>query len=195
MTTVAAPALEARDALSRLIAKVAKGDRNALQSIYNKTSAKLFGVILRILPTRDEAEEILQDVYLTVWLKAPQFDQERGSPITWLATIARNKAIDRRRSLRSYGEELSDTLTDSIPDGGRRGRAIAGPLFQTSRRLKGPAFPIGFRQSRHGFALARKLRSSGAAIPPAKPWFSWPLRSDGFILSSAGRWRRQCPAT
>jgi RNA polymerase sigma factor (sigma-70 family) len=118
MTTVAAPALEARAALSRLIAKVAKGDRNALQGIYEKTSAKLFGVILRILPTRDEAEEILQDVYLTVWLKAPQFDQERGSPITWLATIARNKAIDRRRSLRSYGEELSDTLIDSIPDGG-----------------------------------------------------------------------------
>ncbi|KQT64232.1 MULTISPECIES: sigma-70 family RNA polymerase sigma factor [unclassified Aureimonas] len=77
---------------------VAGGDREALRDIYERTGAKLFGVCLRILGSREEAEDVLQDVYLTVWNKAHSFDAQRASPITWLATIARNRAIDRRRS-------------------------------------------------------------------------------------------------
>ena len=78
--------------------RIAAGERAALQTAYRLTSAKLFGVCLRILHERTEAEDVLQEVYLTVWQKAGDFDPARASPMTWLITIARNKAIDRLRA-------------------------------------------------------------------------------------------------
>jgi len=76
----------------------AAGDAPAFRCLYDATSAKLFGIILRILHERGEAEDVLQEVYTTVWRKAAEFDASRASPITWMATIARNRAIDRLRS-------------------------------------------------------------------------------------------------
>jgi RNA polymerase sigma-70 factor (ECF subfamily) len=78
--------------------RIAGGDRTALQTAYRLTSAKLFGVCVRILHERSEAEDVLQEVYLTVWQKAADFDPARASPMTWLMTIARNKSIDRLRA-------------------------------------------------------------------------------------------------
>ena len=75
-------------------------DRAAFSTLYELTSAKLFGVCLRICGDREAAEEVLSDVYLTVWRRAGAFEPGRASPITWLATIARNRAIDWRRSHR-----------------------------------------------------------------------------------------------
>jgi RNA polymerase sigma factor (sigma-70 family) len=88
----------ARSQLAAALARVAGGDRAALRLIYQDTSAKLFGVCLRILHDRTEAEDVLQEVYVTVWRKAAAFDAGRASPITWLTAIARNRAIDRLRS-------------------------------------------------------------------------------------------------
>ncbi len=84
--------------LALLLAKASEGDAAAFRMLYDLTSAKLFGVIVRILIERGEAEDVLQEVYVTVWRKAGEFDASRASPITWLATIARNRAIDRYRS-------------------------------------------------------------------------------------------------
>ncbi len=77
---------------------VAGGDRAAFHEVYRRTSAKLLGVCLRIFTDRSEAEDVLQDVYVTIWQKAGQFDPARASPITWLVTLTRNRAIDRLRS-------------------------------------------------------------------------------------------------
>src|SRR5260221_5556481 len=87
-----------RSQLVAALARVAGGDRAALQIVYQDTSAKLFGVCLRILNDRSEAEDVLQEVYLTVWRKAASFDPARASPITWLVAISRNRAIDRLRA-------------------------------------------------------------------------------------------------
>jgi RNA polymerase sigma factor (sigma-70 family) len=87
-----------RSQLAAALVRVAAGDRAALRMVYQDTSAKLFGVCLRILNDRSEAEDLLQDVYVTVWRKAASFDPGRASPITWLVAIARNRAIDRLRS-------------------------------------------------------------------------------------------------
>ena len=102
------------------IAGVVRGQPEALEALYRTTSAKLFGVCLRILKDRGEAEEVLQEVYLTVWRKAHVFDPDRGlSPMTWLAAMARNKAIDRLRSRgRRRPAEPIDTaagLADAAP--------------------------------------------------------------------------------
>jgi RNA polymerase sigma-70 factor (ECF subfamily) len=91
-------ATAARSQLAAALVRVAAGDRAALRMVYQDTSAKLLGVCLRILNDRAEAEDVLQDVYLTVWRKAGGFDPGRASPITWLVAIARNRAIDRLRA-------------------------------------------------------------------------------------------------
>lgn len=88
----------ARKQLVAALARIASGDRAALQIVYRDTSAKLFGICLRILRDQSEAEDVLQDVYMTVWRKAATFDADRASPITWLVAIARNRSIDRVRS-------------------------------------------------------------------------------------------------
>jgi RNA polymerase sigma-70 factor (ECF subfamily) len=87
-----------RSQLVAALVRIAGGDRAALRLIYQDTSAKLFGVCLRILNDRSEAEDVLQDVYVTVWRKAGTFDPGRASPITWLVAIARNRAIDKLRA-------------------------------------------------------------------------------------------------
>jgi RNA polymerase sigma-70 factor (ECF subfamily) len=86
------------DILAPLMAQIAKGDRAALRELYDATSAKLFGVCLRILSDREESEDVLQEVYLTIWRRADRFDPARASVTTWISTIARNRAIDRLRA-------------------------------------------------------------------------------------------------
>ena len=95
--------------------RIASGDRGALQQLYQATSAKLFGVCLRILNDRSEAEDVLQEVYIAVWTKADRFDPARASPITWLAVMARNRAIDRQRQV---GRRTSRPIEDAegVPD-------------------------------------------------------------------------------
>jgi RNA polymerase sigma-70 factor (ECF subfamily) len=108
-----------RRQLAAAIRRVADGDRAALRLVYDGTAAKLFGVCLRILKDRSEAEDVLQEVYLTVWRKASAFDEARASPITWLVAIARNRAIDRQRSgtvaRLSEPIETADAVADSAP--------------------------------------------------------------------------------
>lgn len=88
----------AREELVRLLVAVGGDDRAAFSSLYRATSAKLFGICLRICGERQSAEEVLQEVYATVWRRAGGYDPGRGSPIAWLGAIARNRSIDRRRA-------------------------------------------------------------------------------------------------
>jgi RNA polymerase sigma factor (sigma-70 family) len=107
-----------RARLVQALARVAEGDRVALEYVYRSTSAKLFGIILRILDDRGDAEDILQDVYVTIWQKAGSFDATKSSPITWLATMARNRAIDRLRARRARDAapiESAGELVDDAP--------------------------------------------------------------------------------
>lgn len=84
--------------LAQLMPRIAEGDRAALRELYDATSAKLFAVCLRILCDREESEDVLQDVYVTIWRRADRFDPARASVAAWIATIARNRAIDRLRA-------------------------------------------------------------------------------------------------
>ena len=109
------PSADGRNRLVHALHGVAAGDRAALAELYSATSAKLFGVCLRILPDRGEAEDALQEAYLTVWRNAGRFDAARGSPITWLVTLTRNRALDRlrgRKPLRLEPLELGSEVSD-----------------------------------------------------------------------------------
>ena len=102
-------------ALVPVLHAVARGDRPALATLYRRTSAKLFGICVHLLGSESEAEEVLQEIYITVWQKAGRFDEARASPITWLAVIARNKSVDRLRLRRLATTDLGDAA--DVADG------------------------------------------------------------------------------
>ena len=83
--------------LSRLLARAGLGDRAAFATLYERTSSHLLGVVLRIHRDRAQAEDILQEVYVKVWRAAQSFDAAQSQPLTWLTSIARNRAIDSLR--------------------------------------------------------------------------------------------------
>lgn len=122
MQTTSPDQARARQRLVECLVATGAEDRGAFQNLYRLTSAKLFGICLRICGEREAAEDVLQEVYLLVWKRAGAFEPGRASPITWLATIARNRAIDWRRAKGSRElagvEEAVDIADDarSAPD-------------------------------------------------------------------------------
>lgn len=107
-----------RAKLAEALVQSGRGDRSAFATVYTATSAKLFGVCLRIFPDRNEAEDALQDAYLTIWNKASSFESGRASPISWLVAVTRNRAIDRLRAKKKSGttsiEEAAE-IADATP--------------------------------------------------------------------------------
>ena len=94
--------------IENLISRCGLGDRLAFRSLYAATSAKLFGVCLRVLKNRTDAEDVLQESYVKIWHNAAKYQVSGYSPITWLVTIARNQSIDRLRARRPDSVELGE---------------------------------------------------------------------------------------
>jgi RNA polymerase sigma factor (sigma-70 family) len=165
-----------RRQLSAALHRVANGDRRALRLVYDMTSAKLFGICLRILKDRNEAEDVLQEVYLTVWRKASAFEETRASPITWLVAIARNRAIDRLRSAGAASPtlpiEAADTVEDPAPSAAESLEAA-----QEERRVKSCLDELEARQSAairaafmDGFTYEQLALRTGVPLGTMKSW-------------------------
>ncbi len=103
--------------IADLLARVAFGDRQAFDKLYQDTSAKLFGVCLRLLRDRIEAEDALQEVFMKVWQRANRYSQSNASAMSWLIAIARNHAIDRIRARKAVTVDLDEVvgLADKVP--------------------------------------------------------------------------------
>src|ERR1700710_2422037 len=104
--------------IANLIARCALRDRGAFRDLYGRTSAKLYGVTLRILKDRSEAEEALQEVYVKIWQRADRYVPGVYSPISWLVAVARNHSLDRLRTRRPPTEDLEAgfDIADPGPD-------------------------------------------------------------------------------
>ncbi len=125
--------------LSRLLARAGLGDRAAFATLYERTSSHLFAVVLRINRDRAQAEDILQEVYVNVWRAASSFDAAQSQPLTWLTSIARNRAIDSLRRQQTQprlrvagasadgGESEDDDVYETVADD------APGPLELLSR--------------------------------------------------------------
>ncbi|GGB25348.1 RNA polymerase sigma factor [Sphingomonas metalli] len=110
---------DARAHLAATLIATGSEDRAAFRELYRLTSAKLFGIVLRICGERQAAEDVLHDVYLLIWRRAGAWEPGRASPISWLATIARNRAIDWRRaegSRRAAPMAEAPEIADPAPD-------------------------------------------------------------------------------
>jgi RNA polymerase sigma-70 factor, ECF subfamily len=108
-----------------LLQAVARSEEGALTALYDRYRLILFGLLVRILNSREEAEDVLQEVFIQVWRRAADFDEERGRPFTWLVTLTRSRAIDRLRVLAArqrvadsaaleVGAEASDAVADTL---------------------------------------------------------------------------------
>jgi RNA polymerase sigma-70 factor (ECF subfamily) len=150
---------QAQDADIKLLSAIARGEEEALAALYDRYRLILFGLIQRILHSRAEAEDVLQEVFLQVWQKAANFDEARGRPFTWLVTLARSRAIDRLRSLgardrlatasaREETEEVGDAVTDAIlSERGEVVRDALGKLPEEQQQVLLLAYFDGFTQS------------------------------------------------
>ncbi|MBA2252813.1 MAG: sigma-70 family RNA polymerase sigma factor, partial [Nitrospirales bacterium] len=96
-----------------LLTLIAKGDRRAFGQLYDRSSQMLFTLSLKMLGDREEAEDLLQEVYTEVWRKSVRYDERRGSPMAWLITLTRSRGIDRIRARASRGHGLTDSIEDA----------------------------------------------------------------------------------
>ena len=153
----------------KLLKAVARGDEQALAQLYDSYRVILFGLLVRILNSREEAEDVLQEVFLQVWRRARDFDETRGKPFTWLVTLARSRAIDRLRSLgardrvaqasvREAAEEVSDAARDTFRSEQRA--LVTSALSQLPEEQKRPlvlAYFDGLTQSEIAAKLGAPL--------------------------------------
>ena len=161
--------------LVRLLAAVADGDQAAFERLYAATRAKLYGVVLRILRRADLADEVMQEAYLKIWNSAGQFDPALASPITWMVTIARNRAIDLARKKRDVSVEetpgVLERAAESVDPLAARERSeelrrlldCLGRLDPDERRLMLLAYYNGLSREQ----LAAKL---GHPVNTIKTW-------------------------
>lgn len=159
----------AQNSDSEILKLIARGDEQALAALYDRYKSILFGLILRILHSREEAEDVLQEVFLQVWRRAGDFDEARGRAFTWLVTLARSRAIDRLRSLasrertteeatRDVADNISDASLDAIKS--EQSEIVRGALSQLpeeQRRTLLLAYFEGLTQSEIAEALKTPL--------------------------------------
>lgn len=125
--------LHDHDESGRLLLAIANGDGAAFEQLYRTTSSRLYGVCLRILPQRSEAEDVLQEVFANVWRKATQFDPSRASGVTWLTMMARNKAIDYLRANRTSRQLLPIERAEDVAETSPNAQAAAETAMESHR--------------------------------------------------------------
>ncbi len=110
----AAPAPDAAALDAALLARVAQGDQTAFAAFYDRLSGLMVATARRVVGDAAEAEDVVHDVFVSIWEKAGNFDPARGSPAAWAVTLVRNRAIDRVRSRQRRGEILAESAPGDL---------------------------------------------------------------------------------
>ena len=159
--------------LRALLARVATGDAGAFRMLYESTSPKLFGFALRILHRRELAEDVLQESFAAVWHSARDYRPHLSAPMTWMATIVRNKAFDALRAadhaIEIDGNDFEEAVLRALEDPG----ATPIEALQISRDAKALAACMSELDSVHrqvvGMAFFHDLSHSELAQQLALP--------------------------
>jgi RNA polymerase sigma-70 factor, ECF subfamily len=138
-----------------LVRQLIEGSEDALATLYDRHSPGVFASALRYSGDRSIAAEVLQDTFMTLWNRAEQFDESRGSLAGWLSSIAHNRAVDHLRAARRRGAVPFSSFGDDDADGD-----AVGQWLEMNGRLLGAAPPeVGPETA----ALHQEARSSIAA--------------------------------
>ena len=193
--------------LSRLLARAGVGDRAAFATLYERTSSHLLAVVLRINRDRAQAEDILQEVYVNVWRAASSFDAAQSQPLTWLTSIARNRAIDSLRRLQtqprmraapasegrdSEDDDVYDTVADESPgpldllSRAAEARSLAACMDQLSPSQRQSVALAFFQGLSHAEVAARMRQPLGTV----KSWVRRSLATLKSCLDAAVRGER-----
>jgi RNA polymerase sigma-70 factor (ECF subfamily) len=175
--------------LAELMRLVAARDSAAFAKLYKLTQSKLYGVVARILTRGDTAGEVLQEVYVRIWEKAGDFDVDKGSPIAWMATIARNRALDEIRrvrpaSLEDMPEGFEPAAEEVDPLGARDRSEKLTALMNCLKSLdeeKREAVLLAYYRGFSREALSKRL---GRPVPTIKTWLRRSLAELRDCLSS-----------
>jgi RNA polymerase sigma-70 factor, ECF subfamily len=100
-----------------LVLRTARGDRQALRGLYERHASRAMALALRVLQRASEAEDVVQETFFEVWRRAPEFDPARGSPLAWIFTICRTRAIDHLRSRLAGARVLTQQEADPLVTG------------------------------------------------------------------------------
>lgn len=117
-----------------LLRRVALKDKAAFAELYDRLSGVLYSTVMRILNDSRESEDVLQEVFLQIWDKAPTYDSRVGRPFNWALTLTRNRAIDRLRSLRRRYEFVAET-TETASVLPSHGADTGREVYQRERSL------------------------------------------------------------
>ena len=163
-----------RQQLDVLLNDISRGDKVAFDQLYIATSAKLYGIVLGIVRRREVADELLQDIYLRVWQHAGRFDALRSSPITWMAAIARNCALDE---VKRSALPLSENDCELIEPAGADDPADQHERAENARRLQLGLGRLGPEKSAlvvqaYCYGMSRKdiAERTGQPVSTVKTW-------------------------
>jgi RNA polymerase sigma-70 factor (ECF subfamily) len=159
--------------VEKLLIRVAAADRAAFRELYDLTARLLFSICLRLLRNRNAAEDVVQELYVRIWLRAWQFDPEKGTAKTWLTVLARRMAIDelRKRKPETVSPddvEIADPMTQERIEAGADGAALTrclGGLDEGARR----AIVLAYRD---GYSYEELAQTLSAPVGTVKSWVS-----------------------
>lgn len=163
--------------LADLLAACGAGDESAFDELYRLAAAKLFSVTLRILRRRDWAEEVLQEALVRIWRHAANYSPDRGQPMTWMISIARNAAINRLRQQRTDPLAASEGDVESL-----LATTLADPMDRTQQREAAGAIVVCLEKLRQaerdavlmaycfGYNHAELVDRLGAPLGTVKSW-------------------------
>jgi RNA polymerase sigma-70 factor, ECF subfamily len=165
----------AGDDLTDLLIRIAARDAAAFAALYKQTSAKLYGVVARILTRGDVAADVLQECYVRIWEKAGDFDPVRGSPLAWMATIARNRALDEVRrvrpvSLEDQPEGFEPAAEEIDPLAARERSEGLTALIDCLKGLDEEKRAVVLLAYYRGLSREALARRFGRPVPTIKTW-------------------------
>ena len=161
--------------LTDLLIRIAARDAAAFAALYKQTSAKLYGVVARILTRGDVAADVLQEAYVRIWEKAGDFDPLKGSPLAWMATIARNRALDEVRrvrpvSLEDQPEGFEPAAEEIDPLGPRERSEGLTALIDCLKGLDEEKRAVVLLAYYRGLSREALARRFGRPVPTIKTW-------------------------
>lgn len=127
--------MPSQDPLAKLLTDCARGDRRAFDELYRRSSGRLYAICLSLLRKEDLAEDVLQDAFVKIWHRSPSFDPSKGTAMTWMISIARNRALDLLRSAHVQADLVVDEYQDEDFASGAHSPAVATEIDASTKAV------------------------------------------------------------